>query len=325
MLSLYVICCIANSVEALRLNALPINDGPLFDKELDEASEGEDDAYEGGAKLVFDMLKDSQITQAQIESVKIWSLKKEHTMTARMKALHMLAVKEEEALGKDMSKISLFGRSVPKYPRSWVNKIMNLPATKNFRYMFSGGLYRKKHFRLWLEPWVKKHFGNEDYFRVTDANNKSYHSLGAFDHSTTSKGFLPADCGSDCMRFDESYWATMKQSKFILAPGGDRPFSYRFSESFLTGSIPIINSIETDWSGVYDKKLNCCYEVTRYVTMIKYDYQMASDYPHKFDAAVADLNLRKFIRYQTFVEGDNDPETDEKNGFIFGQSLSFQT
>jgi len=235
-----------------------------------------------------------------------------YNMTGRMKALWAIAAKEENFT--DYSLLSDFGRAIPKYPRSWVAAIQKLDHTKKIRYMFSGslGIIKKLKFRKWLPQWVKAHFGPEDYFKATDVSSK-WKTLGEFDQSLSeTKGFRPkSDCPGGvhdaCMMFDGTYWERMAQSKFIIAPGGDAPYSFRFYESFLAGSIPVIHNKETDW-----KERQC----TSWVNMVGYKHAMA-DEVHEYDQQVADLNLKKFIRYQTWVEGDHNPKDDEKNGYNF--------
>jgi len=247
-------------------------------------------------------------------------------------ALWFLAKKEEEARGVDMSKISDFGQKVAKLPRSWVEAILSINVPKKYRYMFSGNFAKKdlKH-RKWLAPWVKEHFNSSDYLRATDINTKKYEPIGEYDYSISDPGgFRTKDCGGECFKFDSTYWQTMKESQFILCPGGDAPYSFRFYESMLTGSIPIIDSYKDDWTikGATSKgrerssarKLleweseseseSESEGATVMINKIKYEYKMTADYPHTYDPAVAKANLKKFIRYQTFLEGDNDPVKD---------------
>jgi len=202
-------------------------------------------------------------------------------------------------------KVSLYGFNTCKYPRSWVKTILAMNHEKNFKYMFSGSFVHLDKFRKWLPDFVKTRFGPEDYFRATDATPK-WQSMGAFDRSNASaSGYRPKSSCKGCQKFDESYWVNMVQSKFIMAPGGDAPYSFRFYESALAGSIPIIHDVKTDWSPtgfIGDNLKN-----------IGYQYLMTTD-AHEFDQRVADLNLKKFLRYQTFIYGDNDPEEDKKNG-----------
>lgn len=182
--------------------------------------------------------------------------------------------------------------------------------TKSFRYMFSGSFVHLNKYRQWLPGFVKKTFGPEDYFRATDATPK-WSPMGEFDKSLEeADGFRPKTlvngkrCGT-CMKFDNTYWQHMVSSKFVVAPGGDAPYSFRFYESSLAGAIPIINNVDTDWHPTG--------YIGDHLRGIGYQYLMTTDV-HEYDQKIADLNLKKFLRYQTFIQGDNNPEEDKKNG-----------
>eukprot|EP00746_Dinoflagellata_sp_MGD_P006686 gnl/MRDRNA2_/MRDRNA2_113146_c0_seq1.p1 gnl/MRDRNA2_/MRDRNA2_113146_c0~~gnl/MRDRNA2_/MRDRNA2_113146_c0_seq1.p1 ORF type:complete len:355 (+),score=63.30 gnl/MRDRNA2_/MRDRNA2_113146_c0_seq1:69-1133(+) len=269
-----------------------------------------EDMHEGEIEYLMTLLKEAGVGPQDYKDL----FSEEgifYNMTGHMKTLHRLAIQEELALGKDYGpgKISDFGNAVPKYPRSWVEKIVKLNDTKEYRYMFSGSVTkgRVEKNRAWLAPWVKSHFNDEDYFRATDSGHgRGYTPWGKYDHTATDTGgFRPKNCGGACMEFDETYWSQMVKSKFILAPGGDAPYSFRFHEAFLAGCIPIINSFEHDWLPRMS---------TKWISMIRYDFGMTDEYPHKFDVKIARKNRRKFIRYQTFLEGENDPVKDLRDG-----------
>lgn len=230
-------------------------------------------------------------------------------MTAlQSKALWILSKREEEARGNNLGTLSTFGKRTPKIPRSWVEKITELNHSKTHRYMFSGRVWGRR-FGQWLEPFVRSNFTDEDYFKATNAP-ASYTAMGKFDKTLVSKGYVPATDQAHIITldqvFDENYFLDMAQSKFILTPGGDAPWSMRFYESFLTGSLPIIHSMAEDLGNFHD---------TVHIKEIPYEYGFTATYPHTFDQAQIDRNLKRFIRYQTFIEGDNDPVQDKATGF----------
>jgi len=202
-------------------------------------------------------------------------------------------------------KISFYGFNTPKLPKSYVESVMAMNHTKTFRYMFSGSFVHLNKYRKWLPGFVKKNFGEKDYFKATDATN-SYKAMGEFDRSLNHvAGFRPKSSCSTCMTFDVEYWQKMVSSEFVVTPGGDAPYSFRFYESILAGAIPIINNVDTDWhpTGFIGDNL----------LSIGYQYLMTTD-SHKADQKMVDLNYQKFIRYQTFIQGDNNPADDKKNG-----------
>lgn len=214
-------------------------------------------------------------------------------MTARQQAVWQIAAAEEN---KDYAKMSPYVRSTPKFPRSWVEGIKKLDHNQTHKFMFSGSSAqaRKMPYRAWMDDFVATHFTDNDYFRVTDrASNR-----GAYDKtSTAAKGFRPKGCGGKCVQYDETYWAEMCKSKFVVAPGGDTAWSYRYYETFFTHAIPVINSVKGDWS---DSK-------TPLITKMGFTHMLTSD-SLEYNKEAAEDNYRKAIKYLTFIEGENEPE-----------------
>lgn len=337
MNSTYIFLFLAVSVGAIRLNKapdlmkenLPPNQIPqsedpelIKDKQLQELDMlaarifgNEKDLDDGEARFIINELKEAGYTADEFESLAL-AVSDEKIMrpfmpSPRAYAIHQLSIKEEKNAGKDMSQLSDFGQKIPKIPRSWVEKLLKMkPERKTYRYMFSGSFYHNDlTYRKWLGPWVKGHFNKTlDYFRATDANGRK--PIGEYDVSNKDKaGFRPKNCGWTCFQFDKTYWDHMQKSEFTLCPGGDAPYSFRFYEAMLAQSIPIIHSYGSDFS-----KKN---EATRRLHMIGYDFKFADKYPHTDDIAMRSRNLKKFIRYQTWIEGDNNPEHDKKHGIKF--------
>lgn len=218
-------------------------------------------------------------------------------LTARQKALWMVAAKEE---GIKTDKVSVWGNMIPKIPRSWVENMKTLQANKIHNYCFSGSFLSKDlPNRRWLADFIKSHFTEGDYFKATDANKNAYTPLGLYDATLKDvQGFRPKSCGGKCWKFETTYWQNMAQSKFTLCPGGDAPFSYRFYETFLARTIPVIHSLETDWNQKGPAQVGT-------IDTIRYEYMTTES--HEYDAEVAERNYAKFIKYQTFMEGDNVP------------------
>jgi len=138
-------------------------------------------------------------------------------------------------------------------------------------------------------------FTDNDYFRITDRKS----NRGAYDKTNTDPGgFRPKGCGGTCVKYDQTYWAAMCQSKFIVCPGGDAPWSFRFYESFFTHAIPVINSLETDWR---------TRQSTHFINKIGFTHATTSG-SLDYDEKAAEDNYQKAIKYLTFIEGENAPE-----------------
>lgn len=226
--------------------------------------------------------------------------------TPRQEALKAIATKEERNRGHNLGSISHFGSRVPKIPRSFVESISNLSHTKIHNFMFSGSTESNDLIhRGWLKDWVRQHFKEGDYYRSTDAHkSKNYHSLGSFDvygKDDEIKGFRPKDDPDwrKPIKYDTSYWEAMSQSNFVLCPGGDYPWSYRFYETFGTKAIPLINDYKTDWASSVPE--------THAINQIHFEYKMTND-TLVYDPEMGERNYVKFIKYLTWIEGDNAPD-----------------
>lgn len=265
------------------------------------------DMQQGEAEALTQMMLKAGITHSDVGEIKAnWGNAQE--LTGRQMTLWMLAAREERNRvgGHKLKNMTQFGKFVPKIPRSWVDMVSALgttPKDKTSKFMFSGSVIHPDVMpnRKWLVPFVKANFARKDYYKATDAKimGKGYKPLGAYDTSLDKdKGYRPKDFGVDNVKFDASYWKAMAHSEFVLCPGGDRPYSYRFYETFATKAVPLINEFETDWNL---RNLH-----TQRIQKVDYEIMMANG-TLVYDPAVAERNYRKFIKYQTFMEGDNEP------------------
>jgi len=208
------------------------------------------------------------------------------------------------------SNVSEFGRSVGKVPASWVAKIQQMSKAKTFRYNFQGSIFSKdvKKWRGWVRNFTRDQFGPADYLRYTDAPDE-YEALGSFDRTRTGGGFRPKSHLKNSTLFksmSDEYYELMAASNFTLCPRGDRAFSYRFYEAALTRSIPIVSSFDFDLA----PRVLC--GIKRFVPQglrcIGYHYYSLNESePLVYREDWAEENYRLFIRYQTFLEGDNVP------------------
>mmetsp|Transcript_75993 Transcript_75993/g.222762 ORF Transcript_75993/g.222762 Transcript_75993/m.222762 type:complete len:273 (+) Transcript_75993:37-855(+) len=212
--------------------------------------------------------------------------------------------------GLKYSNISSFGQCVGKVPASWVRQIDAMGHNKTIRYNFQGSAFAKdvQSYRRWVWQFVTSHFGPNDYFRVTDATPTSYLLLGSFDKTKMPGAFRPKDHVKNRKTWTSlspGYFRVLTSSNFTLCPRGDRAFSYRFYEAALSYSIPVLKSLDVDLASTvpvlqrsYPQMLRC----------IGYKYYTLDDgEPLVYRKDWAEENHRLFIKYQTFIEGDNTP------------------
>ena len=68
--------------------------------------------------------------------------------------------------------------------------------------------------------------------------------LGKFDHTLEKNGFVPKEVLPKEIHkisyFDRDYYEKLCQSKFVLTPAGDAPWSMRFYEALMTKAVPIV-------------------------------------------------------------------------------------
>lgn len=211
-------------------------------------------------------------------------------------------------------KLSAFAKYVPKWPKSWMDKVTKTRTessnvgNRKYRFSFMGSSTNHK-FREWLLPFVTSKFDERDYLAFTDSPGKHYKPLGSFDESRnmTGKaghGYRPkSNRGAGVpwevlTYFDDHYYAVMGNSSFALCPGGDGPYSMRLYEAAAARAIPVINSVKTDMRepGGYQHKIGY-----KYITIGEQQEELV------YDESIAEHNFRLFVKYQTFVEGDNVP------------------
>jgi len=228
-------------------------------------------------------------------------------------------VKEEalEEAGLTCSTLSYYGASVPKLTNATASAVMALKAqlnemerSKPHKFNFQGTLSAgsvmngspKDDRRLWVKEFVHKNFGPDDFLVITDAP-QSHQPWGPYDHTNDASNFSPAQSYLAPLKIDASYWTSMFQSRFTLCPGGDGPWSMRFYEAILAGSIPVINSVDDDYSSA---------DTAFWFNQIGYKYfttdqVVKMDVPEAELASIASQNLDLFFKYQMFTDGDNVP------------------
>lgn len=210
--------------------------------------------------------------------------------------------------GLDFSKLSAFGQYSYRFPKSMVDHILKMRNTtqRKHKYNFVGrvrsGTPQEQRARAWAINFAKANFTENDIFVVTGVNG-DWQPIGSFDktkelgaRNTHEKIKLGAK-----KQMDVTYWDMLVSSQYTLCPGGDDAFSHRAYEAALAGSIPLIKSVQADFSPYGSKSYQNLGKVFKL-----FKYQM-KDAPHEYDQSIADHNLDVVIKYMTFIEGDNVP------------------
>jgi hypothetical protein len=197
--------------------------------------------------------------------------------------------------------ISMFGFNVAKIPQPIFDRVAELKigTPKTHKYTFQGHLNAhsdKRHSyterprrRQWVKDFVKQHFSSDDIF---------------IEGGKTMIERMPISDGlSDSM--DPIFYSNLASSIFTLTPGGDYPWSGRFYEAIMAGSIPVINTVEQDLShetqypGSWFSNIGYKYFTTDQVlNMSMSSAELKS---------MADENYRLLLKYQTFMHGDQVP------------------
>jgi len=143
------------------------------------------------------------------------------------------------------------------FSRRYYNQINQLNHNKIHDYCFIGSINSCPSRRKWVIDFAKQYFTANSIFVNTD-NNPNWESLGSFDYSNKNLGFCPKNAHNNqsknvqyrVVKENIFYFEKMCQSKFILCPGGDAPWSFRFYETLMCKSIPIVES----WHHTYRTK-----------------------------------------------------------------------
>lgn len=214
--------------------------------------------------------------------------------------------------GLEAQTMSDFACNVPKVPWAWVEVIQKMDHTKRHTFNFQGSyMFGVIHQQMgdprtqyaarnWIMDFVKANFTDIDMLKISDIT-EDYTPIGPYDHSQLGGYNAHHPNGTDdsyFKQFDAGYFEEMAASNFTLAPGGDRPWSMRFYEAILAGSIPVVSSKEYD-VGAMDMWA---------LWSIPYKYYfLGSGEELVYRQDWVDQNLELFIKYQTFHNGDNVP------------------
>ena len=177
--------------------------------------------------------------------------------------------------------------------------------------------------RLWLLPFVRTWFSDTSLLVDTSVRDAAgYERLGPYDASVEADGsiagFRPMNekfsnrvnvanvTRHTCRKAtcDPTYYEKLARSRFTLAPAGDMPWSLRFFEAIMAGSIPILTNQRHAGRNHDERALGYKYLlVSEYVARRK-RFPGAAPYCEAWAAH----NLAIFLEHQSYIE---DPATIE--------------
>lgn len=195
------------------------------------------------------------------------------------------------------------------FAKKYCNEIDNLDHIKKHDYCFIGSLKTCIERRKWVIDFAKKYFTSNSIFINTDSD-KDYEIIGTFDKSKQNLGYNPKEKPNNQSRdvqyrkVEENlfYFQTLCKSKFILCPAGDSTWSFRFYETLMCHSIPIVES----WHHTYR---------TREEATIPYKYVMYNTIESindKMCDEIVNINTLLFKKYHLL----NDATIISKGGKI---------
>jgi hypothetical protein len=143
------------------------------------------------------------------------------------------------------------------FSHKYYNDIQKLDNTKKHDFCFIGSIKSSPIWREWVIIFAKQFFTCKSVFINTD-DDPDWISLGTFDLSNRGIGFSPKTEKDNQSRqslyrdIDENrfYFETMRQSLYTLCPAGDSAWSFRFYETLMCKSMPIVIT----WHNIYRTK-----------------------------------------------------------------------
>ena len=148
----------------------------------------------------------------------------------------------------------------------YYNEMNELNHNKNYDFCFIGSIDSSHQRRKWVIDFAKKYFTSNSIFINTD-NPQNWELLGSFDYTNMNLGYCPQKqhhCQSKTVQYrvikeNLYYFEKMCQSKFILCPAGDSSWSFRFYETIMCKSLPIVESWHHTYRTIEEAQINYKY------------------------------------------------------------------
>jgi hypothetical protein len=163
------------------------------------------------------------------------------------------------------------------FANSYVSEMKELNREKKYDYVFIGSIKSNYSARAWVLEFKERYFTRNSVFINTDEGGGFCPRNHTYSQSRESQYRI--------IKENLSYFQTMASSKFVLCPGGDAPWSFRFYETLLCGSIPIVES----WHHTYR---------TPEEASIKYKF-ILKDEPHIYRSEDVEINDDIVKKYHT--------------------------
>jgi len=157
------------------------------------------------------------------------------------------------------------------FSKKYYNEMNELNHNKIYDFCFIGSIKSNRRERQWVIDFAKKYFTSHSIFINTD-NDPNWVLLGNYDYSNRNIGFCPGNVPNNqskqvqyrVVNENRDYFERMCQSRFVLCPAGDAPWSFRFYQVLMCKSIPVVAS----WHHTYR---------TKEEASIKYRYVLYQD------------------------------------------------
>jgi hypothetical protein len=143
------------------------------------------------------------------------------------------------------------------FARKYYSDLQKLDDTKKYDFCFIGSIQSAPKVREWVITFAKENFTEKSIFINTD-NDPDWKLLGSFDYSHLALGFSPKatndtqsrDAQYRIISENRFYFETMRKSLYVLCPAGDSAWSFRFYETLMCKSIPVVIT----WHNTYRTK-----------------------------------------------------------------------
>jgi len=175
------------------------------------------------------------------------------------------------------------------FAKAYYRELRELDKTKVHDYCFMGSINSAPEKRQWVIDFARTHFTEASVFLNTD-NPPDWEPLGPFDVTGKVDGFAPKNTINPqssinqyrVVRENLFYFETLSRSKFSLCPAGDNKWSWRFYETLMCESIPIVETRHHTYR-------------TKSEGHVNYKYYLAKKpETHLFDPILIDHNLYVF-------------------------------